>query len=249
MNILNTNIIILSFAIIYLNKFVTSNEIFDIKNPGIPAVTNHRGLSYREELYIPLQTARITKVTIGSKDVFTCGEEQNVENLIVIFHDDVERLVHLLIRNPQGYTNLFLENINGAWSQIEETDYENMKALLRKNLKLDIAEEFDNNTYDIVRHDLYGLPSYIISSKYECDLVGIYDNGRPIWEQNNQNHKAAFVIVHGELINVLVKGQGESYNRYYTKVDSDWKEIPKAHFYLTLNTLDLEILINEVQIE
>eukprot|EP00375_Theileria_parva_P002096 XP_764773.1 hypothetical protein [Theileria parva strain Muguga] len=115
-----------------------------------------------------------------------------------------------------------------------------MKQLLLKDRKLDIAEEFDDYTFDIVRHDLYGVPAYVIYSKNEYDLVAVYDNCHLIWQQNHPNDKAAFVIVHGELstttlINVLVKGQGESYNLYYNKNGSDWEQTCLISKYSLVN--------------
>ncbi|XP_952510.1 uncharacterized protein TA11900 [Theileria annulata] len=253
MNFLNINLIILSFVIIRFNKFVTSDHTINIRKCNRFTISSFEKGDYKVKLLSPNQWTNITSVSDGPSVLFKCEEPEKVDYVFITYLYDVDRLINIVVVSPEDQRNLFLAYIGGAWSSVTGDTYLLMKELLKFERKLDIALGIDENTFNIETHNLYGLPAYILHPKDDLKLVAVYDDSHLIWQHEHPAHNAAFVIVHGELtttklVNVIVNGTQESINQYFMKEDDEWKEINKSRFYLELNALDIEVIMNETAI-
>ncbi|EAN32493.1 hypothetical protein TpMuguga_02g00211 [Theileria parva strain Muguga] len=253
MGVLNRGTIIL-LVIVYLNKFVSSNRTLNILRPRRTRVVTHQLGQYKAQLLIPRNTISVTTVTIGQKVVFTCEAPEKVDFVFVRSLYGVERLLNIAVIRPNRQRNVYLAYTSGTWGEVDQDTFSGMKEILRTDRKLDIAEPLDVLTFTSERHNLYGLPAFVISCKYDLNLVAIYDNYEVIWQQEDYEQSAAFLIVHGRLnstnlINIIVKGKSESYNLYYKKNGSEWEQVTKTEFYLTLDLLDLEVIIDRIGFE
>uniref|UniRef100_A0A3B0MNZ2 SfiI-subtelomeric related protein family member n=1 Tax=Theileria annulata TaxID=5874 RepID=A0A3B0MNZ2_THEAN len=253
MNFLNINLIILSFVIIRFNKFVTSNQTINIRRyRGIRLNPDEKG-QYKVKLLFPNRRRIITSVTDGTNIVYKSEPPELVECVFVMYLYGAERLLNIVVGDGDDSRFVHCAYIGGAWIEVDDDTYMSMKEILRTERKLDIAEVFDKDTFNIDKHSLYGLPAYIIHPKDNLKLVAVYDNYHLIWQHEHPGHNAAFVIVHGELtttklVNVIVNGTQQSINQYFMKEDDEWKEINKSRFYLELNALDMEVIMSQAAI-